>query len=269
MQFTKTIGHEKQKRLFEQVVKTGRLGHAYAFVGEEGIGKTTFARELAVNLGADPVLDLFSLEDKSSISVEEVRVLVKQLALTPVGKYKVAIINADAVGVECANALLKTLEEPPARSLLILVSTNFYSLLPTIASRVQKVVFGLPSNAEVEILLVVLDLDDEQRERIVKLAGGRIGMAQRLAMDKLFLEFINTCSDYYQSLHLPSLAGRLKAAEQVAAMEPDKIRYFIQKSMRDFVMEPKLPDLGRKLSSAYQDIDSNVNVKLALDNLFL
>src|SRR3989344_5770799 len=112
MQFNKTIGHERQKQLFERAVENGRLGHAYALVGEEGIGKTTFALELAGIVGADPVFDVFMLGLEGPITVDDARGLQSLLALSPAGKHKVAILNADALGTEAASALLKTLEEP-------------------------------------------------------------------------------------------------------------------------------------------------------------
>lgn len=269
MQFTKTIGHEKQKRLFERAVENGRLGHAYVLVGEEGVGKTTFARELASILGADPVLDVFSLGEDGSIPVEEARSLQSLLALSPVGKYKAAIINADSLGAESANALLKTLEEPPSHSLLFLISSNFYSLLPTIASRVQKIVFSRSTDGEIRTALADLHPEDTKLDEILKLAHGRIGRAVRLAASEQFFEFMRGCGADYQALDSASLAERLKTAERIASLETPQIKDFLHNALRRFTLEPQSSERGRKLVAALNDLEYNVNVKLAMDNLFL
>ena len=267
MEFQKTIGHEKQKRLFARVYERERVGHVYAFVGEEGVGKTTFAREMAVWFGADPILDLLELGEDIPISVDDTRTLQSRLALTPTGQYKAAIIQADSMGREAANALLKTLEEPPAHSIIFLIVSNFYNLLPTIISRVQKIVFGRSTDEQVRTALARLNLEQNRQAEIVQLASGRIGLALRLATDSHFFEFARACLLDYQNLDLPGLAARLKIAEHLAALETMEIKYFLRSALRAFATEPKSLALGRKLATALADLDANVNVKLALDNL--
>ncbi len=269
MDFQKTIGHEKQKQLFARAHERGQLGHAYALVGEEGIGKTTFAREIALLLGADPILDMFVLGETGSIAVNEARNLQSLLALTPAGQVKVAIIQGNVLDSEAANALLKTLEEPPARSILFLIASNFYRLLPTIASRVQKIVFGRVTNEQLRLALSRFKMEDARTEEIVRLSNGRIGVALRLAADNGFFEFNRRCLANYRSLDLPLLSDRLKIAEQISTLEILEMKYFLRSALQTFVTEPQSPNHGRKLFTALQDIESNVNVKLAMDNLFL
>jgi len=271
MTLPKTIGHEKQKRYFEQARDAGRLAHAYAFVGEPGIGKTSFALELAREIfGAEPTLDTFLLGESEPMRVEDARNLQNLLALTPAGKSKVAILNADTLDAEAASALLKTLEEPPARSVLILVVSNFYKVLPTIASRVQKIVFGRVSDEQISAILDQYDLDTSRKQEILSLADGRIGLAKRLTTDETFFVSMKSFAEYFETLKSLERFKRLQTSARLAELETDQLHDFVRFGMRKFAIEPfARPQLGQKLVDAWRDLGANVNVRLALDNLFL
>lgn len=260
-QFTTTIGHEKQKRLFLRARETGRLAHAYAFAGEEGVGKTTFALECAAIMGAHPILDLIVIDSENPISVEETRNLRSRLSLSPAGKCKAAIIKADMLTEEAASSILKVLEEPPKKAFIFLITANFYSLLPTIASRVQKVMFARLADEEIR--------GSFPDEEIIRLSAGRMGFARRLASDQEFLVFVRTFDSHYQILEQGKLVERLQTAEKIAALETPQIKFFLNHSMRRMSVKGAMPELARKLYTALSDLDFNVNVKLAVDNLFL
>ena len=230
VKFTKTIGHEKQKSMLLRAAASTSLAHAYALVGPDHIGKTTLALEFASMLGADPVLDVCLLDGVEPISIEQAREAAARLAVTPVGKYKAAVINADNLTDEAASALLKLLEEPPARSVIFLITNNFYSLLPTVASRVQKIMFS--------------------------------GKRQ---WDNVGAELQN----YYQILESGDLVDRLQTAEKLATLEKPEVRKFVKFSMGKFCATPQTASLGLKLLAMVHDLERNVNLKLALDNLFL
>ena len=261
MNFTKTVGHEKQKRLFLRAWGNGRLAHAYALVGQEGIGKTAFAGELAQILGADQVLDMFMIgEDEGGVSAQQARSLHAKLSLTPAGKCKVAIIKADGLTEEAANSLLKILEEPPGHSYIFLTTANFYSLLPTIASRVQKIQFTRLLDEEMAGVFT---------EDILGLAQGRFGFAKRLTEDAEFLEFVRGCDARYQILEQGKFTERLQTAEKIAALETPEIIFFLRYSLERQASNLNIPALARKIYTAVSDLQYNVNVKLAMDNLFL
>jgi DNA polymerase-3 subunit delta' len=201
---------------FDQVVKRGRLAHAYLFTGPAGIGKRLFAGELAkallceappsdkleacdacdachqVTAGTHP--DFFTAnrpEDKQEFPIEVVRELCKDLSLKPArGGYKVAILDdAEDLNEESSNCFLKTLEEPPPRSLLILISNQPERQLSTIISRCQVVPFApLPSGLVAELLRAQGVDDEGLLERVVRLSGGSPGQAQALA-DPALWEF--------------------------------------------------------------------------------
>ncbi len=261
MNFTKTVGHEKQKRLFFRAIENGRLAHAYAFAGQEGIGKTAFALELAEILGADSVLDLFVIgEEEGSVSAEQARALHAKLSLAPAGKCKVAVIKADGLTEEAANSLLKILEEPPKHSYIFLTAANFCALLPTIASRVQKMQFSRVADSEMAGMF---------SEEILGLAQGRFGLAKRLSDDESFLEFVRSCDAGLLSLEQGKLAERLQTAEKIAALETPRIVFFLRYGLERQAADFKTPFLAKKLYTALADIEYNVNVKLSMDNLFL
>ncbi len=256
--------------MFLRAIEKGRLGHAYALVGEEGIGKTTFALDLANAMGTDPIFDLYLYDSSFALSIEEARNLEGRLSLTPVGAFKVAIVaQAEQMTLQAANALLKTLEEPPARSIIILVTANFYVLLPTIASRVQRVNFGLAPVAQVRDSLESFNLDEETLEEILGFASGRIGLARRLAAEPGLLQFYRQAKRDYQILEKGTLVERLQTAERLATTEPPDINEFLKFAMQEWGKKAQNSSLSRKLFKTWEDLKFNLNLRLLLDNLFL
>jgi DNA polymerase III subunit delta' len=202
-------GHETIVKSFDSAWRRGRLGHAYLFSGPSGVGKYTFARELArallcetpagrlqacgkcaacalVDAGTHPDLFLAARpEDKVEFPIELIRELIEHLALKPArGGRKVAIVDdADDLTAEAANAFLKTLEEPPPGSVLILIGgPSPERQFPTILSRCQTVGFApLPNELVAEFLRHKGITDKTRLDRLVRVAGGSPGQA--LALD--------------------------------------------------------------------------------------
>ena len=135
-----------------------RAPHALLVTGPAGIGKYTFAAALARHvLGRGRTLpeDLEAVPDfrrivpeepGKPIVVDQIRALIDFVALTSAGGHKFALVDpADALNTSAANGLLKTLEEPPPRSTIVLISARPSALLPTIRSRCQRIVLGTPA----------------------------------------------------------------------------------------------------------------------------
>lgn len=200
MSFKNVIGQEEAIRILTSYIKGSRLPHALIFSGPEGVGKGLVARELAKALNCekdaiDPCdecstcrrIDRLNHPDVSwvepvgsSIKIEQIRLLRSQISLMPYeARYKVYIINkAEAMTEEAQNAFLKTLEEPPPRSYLILISSKPQSLLPTISSRCQLLRFrGLDSERIKDALISRYDLDSARAHFLAYLSGGRLGEA--------------------------------------------------------------------------------------------
>jgi DNA polymerase-3 subunit delta' len=212
-------GHEAQVKAFERAVRRNRLAHAYLFVGPAGIGKRLFAQELAkallcegdtggrveacdrcaacalVEAGTHP--DCFTVsrpEEGHELPIGAMRELSRNLSLKPSrGHGKVAILDdADDLNDASANCFLKTLEEPPPRSVLILVGSSSERQLATIVSRCQVVRFApLPEELVAEVLRGQEIEDAGVVARLARLSGGSPGQALALA-DPALWEFRRT-----------------------------------------------------------------------------
>lgn len=169
--FAQIIGQKHIVQTLTNSLKANSLAHAYLFCGPRGSGKTTMARLLAkaVNCqtksGIKPCneclscqeilqnksLDLVEIDAASHTGVEEVRELIEGLKFAPVSsKYKVFIIDeCHQLSKSAANALLKTLEEPPAHAIFILATTESHKMIPTIVSRCQRFDFKRLQNSEI------------------------------------------------------------------------------------------------------------------------
>lgn len=217
-------GHDDVVEQFRRALARGRLASSFLFVGAEGIGKRTFALKLAQALlcrtrseelldpcgqcpacaqvvaGSHPDLELVTRpEDKAFIPLElfigdkDHRMregLCHNISLKPLmGGRRIAVIDqADYLNVEGANCLLKTLEEPPRRSVLILIGTSPARQLPTIRSRCQLVRFRpLPSEVVEELLIREHSIEDvEEARRLAEYSEGSLQRAVELADPQLW-----------------------------------------------------------------------------------
>ena len=155
------ISQEHVIKTLRNAIQSGKVGHAYLFSGPRGTGKTTTARLLAkaVNCLAEDTanrpcdecanctavndgrfMDLIEIDAASNTSVDDVRDLRDKINFSPsVGKYKVYIIDeVHMLSTAAFNALLKTLEEPPAHAIFILATTEVHKIPATVLSRCQR-----------------------------------------------------------------------------------------------------------------------------------
>lgn len=158
--FSEVMGQEHIVQTLTNSIKAGSISHAYLFSGPRGSGKTTMARLFAkaVNCqslsGSEPCnkcsscseivqqksMDLIEIDAASHRGVDDVRELREGIKFAPVkSKYKVFIIDeCHQLSKDAANALLKTLEEPPAHAIFLLATTEAHKMIPTISSRCQR-----------------------------------------------------------------------------------------------------------------------------------
>ena len=197
-------GVEAAERAWLEAVDRGRLHHAWLLTGPEGVGKATFAYRAARRLLGghsapdDPVArqviaqshpDLLVLEreaGKKAIPVEEARRLPEFFAKAPASApYRVAIIDAaDDLNANSANAVLKTLEEPPERGVLFLISHAPGGLLPTIRSRCRRLAFQpWPQDQVAAFAAERLGLPETEADRLAAMARGAPGKALSLAAE--------------------------------------------------------------------------------------
>ncbi len=208
-------GSEAVETAFQESLDRGRLHHAWLLTGPEGVGKATFAYRAARRLlgaradadygllGSDPhdpvsrqvasrshpdlmVLELATDDGKprKSIPVDDARKLPEFFSKAPASApYRVAIVDAaDDMNINAANALLKTLEEPPARGVLFLVSHAPGGLLATIRSRCRRLAFAPWSEARIQDFLQGrMGLGADEVSRLAQMAKGAPGRALSMA----------------------------------------------------------------------------------------
>lgn len=194
------VGHEQIIAQLHHAIQTNRIAGAYLFVGPVGVGKETVANHFAKSInclelddgacgtciscrktddGNHPDTQIVS-PSGAWIRIDQIRELQKRIVYRPYeGVRKVAILReAERMNLEAANCLLKTLEEPPAESVLILLTSNLDALLPTIRSRCQIIKFNPLRPDELgRYLNERYQLEEREALSVATLAGGAVGRA--------------------------------------------------------------------------------------------
>lgn len=209
--FKDIIGHTQVIEHLKSAIKLDKISHAYIINGEAGSGKkmlaSTFAMTLQCETGNDepcgkcksciqamngnqPDIIWVSHEKPASIGVDDIRVqLNNDISVKPYSSnYKIYIINeADKLTVQAQNALLKTLEEPPAYAVIILLTTNHEALLPTILSRCVILSLKFVEDELIrKYLMEVKQVPDYKANISVAFAQGNVGKAIKLASTEEF-----------------------------------------------------------------------------------
>lgn len=190
--FDDIVSQEHVSNTPKNAIKQDRISHAYMFCGPRGVGKTTMARVLArtinsIDAGVDAeslnqTLNVIEIDAASNNKVDDIHHLRESVRIPPQnGRYKVFIVDEVHMLSKAAfNALLKTLEEPPAHAIFIFATTEPHKVLPTILSRVQRFDFKRISVDEIVDRLKKIckkegiTIDDESLHVIAKKADGAL-----------------------------------------------------------------------------------------------
>ncbi len=236
--FQDIIGQEQIKEHLQNALSTGKISHAYIINGEKSSGKEFIAKIFAMALQCElggvepcnecrsckqtlsknqPDIIYVSHEKPNTISVDDIRAQVNNdVAIKPYSsKYKVYIINeAEKMTPQAQNAILKTLEEPPAYAVIMLLVSNMNSLLPTILSRCVTLNMK-PVRDELvrKYLMEELQVPDYKANVCVGFARGNVGKAKLLASSE---EFENIKSE---ALSLLKYIKEMEMQEIVAAIK--------------------------------------------------
>ncbi|MDD3219813.1 MAG: DNA polymerase III subunit delta' [Lachnospiraceae bacterium] len=242
--FQEVVGHEEIIAHLQNAIKLNKVSHSYIFDGETGSGKKLLATLFAMTLqcdakGIDPCLQCPSCkkvltknhpdvifvrhEKPNSIGIDEIRdQVVNDIAIKPyTGPYKIYIISdAQKLTVQAQNALLKTIEEPPEYAVVMLLTDNADSMLPTILSRcVRLQLKALSDDLVKNYLMERLHIPDYQADVSASFAKGNIGKARQIASSEDF-EYMTQ-----QSMKLLKNAGNMELyelVEMVKAMSNEK-----------------------------------------------
>ena len=329
MSFKDIKGQDRPIQILKEYIKHSRLTGSYLFAGEDGVGKKLVAKTLAkalncagraldscdscvpclkIEKGQHPDIHIIDspassdadpdggrrmgTEDSASIKIEDIRQLQKDIHLKPYeGKQKVFIIaNAHNLTAEAANALLKILEEPPADSLIILLSAKPALLFKTIISRCKMMKFYPLQRAKLEeILKEDFHLDSNFAHFLAYSCEGRIGRALKLK-DTDILREKNLIIDAFTLVRrsgrdTPSIENRNNVRAHlniVAGWFRDMYLIKIGAPCRELINLDRKEELLRliqrytftdlyeilnSISNSLFYLERNVNIKLLLSNL--
>jgi len=255
--FNEVLGQEHIISVLEGALKKEAISHAYLFAGSRGTGKTSVARIFAKEIGTSDK-DLYEIDAASNRGIDDIRELREGVAVLPFdSKYKVYLIDeVHMLTKEAFNALLKTLEEPPAHVVFILATTEFEKLPDTIVSRCQSFTFRKPSTPILKEMITTIakkegfTLEPSSSDLIALLAEGSFRDAQGILQ-----KIIVSSSDKKISV---------KEVEEVTGAPQSELVNALITSIQKGDLEAGLKAVGDAVG---QNVDIKVFLKLVLQKL--
>lgn len=284
--FAKVIGHEAIRNHLMGALKSGHLSHAYILEGMNGVGRRTLLNEFlkalfctenrdengavtgegcgkcvacaTVTDGNHPdVRRIKPLADKKMLSVSQLREeLVRDISIRPyTSDYKVYVIeNAETMTPESQNAILKTIEEPPAYGLIFLITESASSMLPTILSRCVRLSFQPLSPKTVHDELLRRRFTEEQAAVGAAFSGGSLGQALTLCGDEDFVAMRRDVYDLLAEIPSRSAGWLLLQEKRLEAYKnrKDTLLNLVESWFRDVLVFRETADKTRVMSGDYQ-----------------
>jgi DNA polymerase-3 subunit delta' len=320
MPFGQIIGHSRQIRILRSALKAGKVPHAYLFEGPDGVGKRKVALTLAqaiqcqrqdddacgVCLSCRKVEDLshpdvwWIAPEKKAIKIDVIRQLQRDLSFEALeGKQRVVIIDeAEKMLHNAANAMLKTLEEPPSATTMVLITPTPHQLLPTIVSRCQRLAFG-PLTKEMAQRVIAQQIIDGQEVvgLLASLSGGSPGRVLAFKRELFseerprWIESVERCS-LERVNYIFQLSEKLDKRREEISIFLEILRgwyrdiavYHVTRNQEQLVNVDLLPMIRKAsdqitlelaisrfetIGETLRNLERNANVRLALDGMLL
>lgn len=293
--FKDIIGQESIKKHLQTAIKTGNLSHAYIINGEYGSGRQTIASALAKTIQCQSKTDdtdacgvctsckqaeshnhpdiKYITHDKTSISVNDIREqLNNDISIKPYSsEYKIYIIpDANKMTEQAQNALLKTIEEPPVYAIIILLTENCDSLLPTIRSRCVTLTMNPVEKDKICTYLEnKFQLEPEQAQIAANYCQGNIGKAIRFASSSDFIEMKNQVLKLLKNLDSMDIASIIDTIKEFSTHKND-INYYLDLMLlwyRDVLMFKVTKDANLLLYSDEYSAISEQATKRDYENI--
>jgi len=299
------VGHQQQLLRLEKEIKEQKLTHAYLFSGPEQDGKFSIAKIFAnilqcqndlcrtckdcklIQAGTHP--DTIIMEDNGdAIKIDDVRELIRKTNLTSQGLYRIIVIeNIERMPVEAQNSFLKTLEEPPGKTIFIITTSHIDEVLLTIQSRVRHYNFSTIDDSVLKDYLKKTFGERNEMDEVINMAQGRPGLAIDLIKNSdTFSHQKNLYNQIETFLRKNDLAQKFSFIENIekdhkqVELFLDAFTRYLRKLIFEYQQMPKHPlsnrftlrdivNLFEVLEKTRYLINRNVNKKLALENLLI
>ncbi len=323
LKFQEIIGHDQIKEHFQKAITYNKVSHAYILTGEAGMGRKSLANAFALTLlcekgksepcmechacrqvlsGNHPDLIYVTHEKPNSIGVDDIRLQINDtIMIRPYSSYyKVYIVDeAEKMTIQAQNALLKTIEEPPSYVVILLLTTNQESFLPTILSRcVQLKLKPLQDSTVKKYLADTLNVSEEDADVYAAFARGNLGKAISLASSEDFKllhgEMIHLLK-YVKDMDISELLDYIRKIKEenldihecldfMQFWYRDVLLYKVTRDMNQLIFKNEyscINEIGQKCSyeglekileaidKARVRLDANVNMELAMELLLL
>lgn len=293
------IGHERELVDLEKDFTSGNINHAYLFVGPEEIGKFRVAKSIAeilqcpndfchtcptcIQIVKKCHADTIELDDDGeSIKVEAIRDIIARLNMTSQSNYKILLIeNIGRLTAEASNCILKTLEEPPPKTVFIFTASQLRDIMPTVASRMRIVHFRKVPD---EILSQALKsrfpgAAQDTIDQVILLSLGRSGRAIQLMTNP---EKFQEVRDLYRHIQFldenATKATRILSAQELA-VNPQKMRSFLsllvhhfrRKMLQEKSSEKKAHEVHiiEEIHRVIDLLSKNVNPRVLLEHIMI
>ena len=320
------IGHDEILNYLDKSIKSDRLAHAYLFLGPEDVGKETVARwwlEKILHEGSkggerhslethpdvaviERIHDEKTKKMKKLISIEQIRDLRDKISLTSfLNTYKVALIReAEHMSIEASNALLKTLEEPAGKTIIVLLVTDLARLPETITSRCQVIKFRIIPEKLIYDELINREATREEAELLSRLSAGSPGVALKFFEDNERLEEYKSEVREFLDITSSAIWKRFNFADSKISTRGDReeivrgvkkilsiwqgvirdalllslgnkelmVNYWAIDEISDWSKQHQVEQmvvLLNKIKQTEKEISQNANIRLAIENFLL